>query len=288
MRLLNVRVGAHGVPLPRARLGISSFLRAPHSARSPTSDWGRCPYPLPPSNDVTLGALTGSTATSDWGRGRVRPQRQNGGGGLQGRFLQINTLRDASVRLGAPQRHIGGAITAAARWIGGASASDRGRFVVRLGALYNMEQNTARHAEPFSSIPFQFQKWLFSFCLDGHSAGQGPVSQASPRGHTVGMNVTDTQLLKLAMKLIEVFSRAREYQTRFHRYWPLAGRLEAFCASAKGVLEEGVAKALRIALERSLKDAAPHSLHDDADAAATLLGSKRRFPSRRAYPRRWR
>jgi hypothetical protein len=81
---------------------------------------------------------------------------------------------------------------------------------------------------------------------------------------------SDADLLKLAHKLIETFSR---WEARgFERYWPLVGPVETFSEGAVGPLEERVAKALSIALEAALKRTAPRSiLHPDAPAAAVLI-----------------
>ncbi len=88
------------------------------------------------------------------------------------------------------------------------------------------------------------------------------------------MRVTTADLHKLALKLIETFSRQDQRQRGFERYWPLVGPLQTFSEHAAGELEQELAKALQNALEAALKRLAPQSFHIDADSVALLLNAK--------------
>lgn len=88
------------------------------------------------------------------------------------------------------------------------------------------------------------------------------------------MRITEPDIQKLALKLLETFSRQDPRRRGFERYWPLAGPLGAFSEHAVGELEQSVAKALQDALEALLRQTAPKSFHLDADAVTTHLGAK--------------
>ncbi len=88
------------------------------------------------------------------------------------------------------------------------------------------------------------------------------------------MTRTPYALRKLAYKLLDTFSKPAP--TTFHRYWPLSGSVESFSERAVGPLEEGLAQALREALEKALRTSAPYSSHDDAETAGEVLGSRPR------------
>lgn len=110
-----------------------------------------------------------------------------------------------------------------------------------------------------------------------------PVSPIHSPGHTKGMSPPQPYL-KLALKLIEMFSWQDNDARGFQRYWHLAGPLEAFSASAQGRIEQDIANALRAALEGRLRYWAGRSLHEDASAVAEVLGVRPRQRWRR--PRR--
>lgn len=83
------------------------------------------------------------------------------------------------------------------------------------------------------------------------------------------MDVAD---LKLARKLLALFS-AQDYRQRaFDRYWPLAGPVNVFLECAEGEREQALAKALLVALEEVLRDAAPRDVSDQAAAVSVTLG----------------
>ena len=104
------------------------------------------------------------------------------------------------------------------------------------------------------------------------------------------MHVTEDEIRKLALKLIETFSWRDSRQRGFERYWPLAGPLETFCAHAVGPLEQDVAKAMQNALEAALRRTAPQSFNIDADSVAQFLAAEplpdRPGRSKRPYARR--
>lgn len=105
------------------------------------------------------------------------------------------------------------------------------------------------------------------------------------------MHVTDDDIRKLALKLVETFSWQDPRQRGFERYWPLAGPVEAFSEHAVGELEQKMAKALQTALEAALKKMAPQSFHMDADTVALFLDAepvppKPYKPRRKAFRRR--
>lgn len=104
------------------------------------------------------------------------------------------------------------------------------------------------------------------------------------------MHVTPDDISKLALKLIEVFSRSGPEDHNFGRYWRVVGPLQTFSESAVGPFEEALAKNLLEAVEGHLARNARTSLHDDAEAVAVLLGVPPRQPRRRrnlrAYRRR--
>lgn len=105
------------------------------------------------------------------------------------------------------------------------------------------------------------------------------------------MHVTDDDIHKLALKLVETFSYRDPRQRGFERYWPLAGPLQSFSEHAVGELEQEMAKALHTALEAALKKMAPQSFHMDAETVSSFLdaGSAPSTPSkphRRSYRRR--
>lgn len=99
------------------------------------------------------------------------------------------------------------------------------------------------------------------------------------------MHVTDDDIRKLALKLVETFSYRDPRQRGFERYWPLAGPLQSFSEHAVGELEQQVAKALQIGLEAVLKRTAPQSFHMDADSVALFLNAEP-VPPRPSKPRR--
>jgi len=78
----------------------------------------------------------------------------------------------------------------------------------------------------------------------------------------------------LGEKLIETFATMWGPDYPFERHWRIVPALEAFCTTAKGPLEEEVAKALRMALERRLKEAAADSRHVHAFPVGRYLGLK--------------
>ena len=104
------------------------------------------------------------------------------------------------------------------------------------------------------------------------------------------MGYTLRDLHLLALKLLETFAADRMGMYPFDRYWPLAGPLEAFSASAVTSLEQEIANALRRALEQLLKKAAPGSIHADAGAVGVMLGAairkRRPWKPYRAVPTR--
>lgn len=95
------------------------------------------------------------------------------------------------------------------------------------------------------------------------------------------MRVTPDDISKLALKLIEVFSRSGPEDHNFGRYWRVVGPLQSFLESAAGPFEEAMAKTLLDAVEGHLKRNARNSMHDDAEAATVLLGATPRRPRRR-------
>jgi hypothetical protein len=90
------------------------------------------------------------------------------------------------------------------------------------------------------------------------------------------MRVTEPDLHKMALKLIEMFSRLEGADYTFDRYWRLVGAMEACSAAAAGEVEHGMANALRKALEGRLREAAPRSFHMDGPSVAIVLKSKPR------------
>lgn len=88
------------------------------------------------------------------------------------------------------------------------------------------------------------------------------------------MHVTDDDIRKLALKLVETFSYRDPRQRGFERYWPLAGPLQSFSEHAVGELEQEVAKALQTALEAALRKMAPQSFHMDADTVSLFLDAE--------------
>jgi hypothetical protein len=96
------------------------------------------------------------------------------------------------------------------------------------------------------------------------------------------MRVTEPDLHKMALKLIEMFSRLEGADYTFDRYWRLVGAMEAFSAAAAGEVEHGMANALRKALEGRLRDAGPNSFHMDAPTVALILDAKPR-PLRKGH-----
>lgn len=95
------------------------------------------------------------------------------------------------------------------------------------------------------------------------------------------MTHVDALMLKLAQKLLETF--ADRSLRGFERYWALSGPVETFAASATGIDEEELAKALQIALEAALMRTAPDSVHPDALAMVEAHGLKR-APQRQWKP----
>lgn len=95
------------------------------------------------------------------------------------------------------------------------------------------------------------------------------------------MRVTPDDISKVALKLIEVFSRSGPEDHNFGRYWRVVPPLQTFLESAVGPFEQEVAKSLLAAVEGHLKRNAQNSMHDDAVAAAILLGAPPRQPRRR-------
>lgn len=87
------------------------------------------------------------------------------------------------------------------------------------------------------------------------------------------MDVTQEQIHRLALKLLEVFSYQDTRRRGFERYWPLAGPVGTFSEHAVTELEQGMAKALQNALEEALSRQAPRSFHIDADAVAGHLNA---------------
>lgn len=85
------------------------------------------------------------------------------------------------------------------------------------------------------------------------------------------MRVTDDDISKLALKLIEVFSRAAERDSNFRRYWRIMPVLETFSECAVSRLEQEVAKKLLAAFEVRLAFHARSSSHPDAEPARRLL-----------------
>jgi hypothetical protein len=95
------------------------------------------------------------------------------------------------------------------------------------------------------------------------------------------MRVTPNDISKLALKLVEVFSRSGPEDHNFGRYWRVVPPLQTFLESAVGPFEEEVAKSLLTAVERHLKRNARNSMHEDAEAAGLYLGATPRRPRRR-------
>jgi hypothetical protein len=106
------------------------------------------------------------------------------------------------------------------------------------------------------------------------------------------MDVTQEQLHKLALKLVEVFSYQDTRRRGFERYWPLAGPVGTFSEHAVTELEQGMAKALQNALEEALHRQVTRSFHIYADAVAGHLNAEpykpRRRKQRRPYVQRGR
>lgn len=95
------------------------------------------------------------------------------------------------------------------------------------------------------------------------------------------MHVTPDEISKLAVKLIEVFSRSGPEDHNFGRYWRVVPPLQTFLESAVGPFEEAVAKSLLAAFEGHLKRNARYSVHEDAEAVGLFLGATPRRPRRR-------
>ena len=87
------------------------------------------------------------------------------------------------------------------------------------------------------------------------------------------MRVTPDDISKLALKLIEVFSRSGTEDHNFGRYWRIVPPLQTFLESAVGPFEEEVAKSLLAAVEGASQTKCPE-LHT------------RRCPSRGELARR--
>lgn len=87
------------------------------------------------------------------------------------------------------------------------------------------------------------------------------------------MQTQDHHILKLALKLLELFSHQIPNRYGFERYWPLVGPVQSFSEHAHGRLEQDLAKALQIALEDVLQRTAPKSFHMDAPTVAAYLNA---------------
>lgn len=98
------------------------------------------------------------------------------------------------------------------------------------------------------------------------------------------MRVTEDDIQKLALKLIETFSWRDPRQRGFERYWPLAGPVETFSEHAVGMLEQEVAKALQNGLQAALRNTAPHSFAMDAESVGASVGAEP-LPPRPYKPR---
>ena len=100
------------------------------------------------------------------------------------------------------------------------------------------------------------------------------------------MRVTQADIQKLALKLIETFSWQDPRRRGFERYWPLAGPVETFSEHASGPLEQEMAKALHRALEAVLRQTAPRSFHLVASSVAAFLEPEPSQPRRSKAIRR--
>lgn len=85
------------------------------------------------------------------------------------------------------------------------------------------------------------------------------------------MRVSDDDVSKLALKLLEVLSRVAERDSNFRRYWRIMPVLETFSEWAVSRLEQDVSKKLLAALEVRLAFHARSSSHPDAEPARKLL-----------------
>lgn len=90
---------------------------------------------------------------------------------------------------------------------------------------------------------------------------------------------------KLALKLLELFSRQVPGRFGFERYWPLAGPVETFSEQAVGPFEQELAKALQNGLQGILARTAPNSFHQDAPSVAAYLDVKPERKERRRKDR---
>lgn len=95
------------------------------------------------------------------------------------------------------------------------------------------------------------------------------------------MTKTADPMHKLALKLLELFSRQVPGRFGFERYWPLVGPVETFSEQAVGPLEQELAKALQDGLQSILARTAPKSFHLDAQSVGLYLGASPERKERR-------